>query len=77
MKKALSSTFPSMVSKNLSYIENKKRVLFIFPCQQAMDNLKNWISMRKFNVRVPYYLFENKMLSSISVRNIEEVFLIK
>lgn len=54
--------------------KGKKERLIYLSCQQTVDNLKCWISLRKTYVKDHNYLFVNRMLSPISIHAIEDIF---
>lgn len=54
--------------------KGRKERLIYLSCQQTVDNIKNWISLRKNYVKDHNYLFVNRMLSPISIHAIENIF---
>ncbi len=54
--------------------KGKKERLIYLSCQQTVDNLKSWISLRKTYIKDHNFLFVNRMLSPISIHAIEDIF---
>ena len=54
--------------------KGKKERLIYLSCQQTVENLKNWIYLRKIYVKDHNFLFVNRRLSPISIHAIEDIF---